>query len=132
VEVVAYNPEHYQKNKEKYSAKSKAWREANVERAKENRRKSYLANKEANLQYSKEYNLKRKFNITSIEYNTMLEKQNNVCAICGNTCSKSLAVDHCHTTGRIRGLLCNNCNRGLGHFKDNPNYLQKAIEYLKE
>lgn len=128
---MAYSPEHYQANKEKYAAKSKAWREANPEKAKENRRKNYLKNKESNLLYSKEYNLKQNFNLTLEDYNTLLQKQNNVCAICGKTCSKSLAVDHDHKTGKVRGLLCNNCNRALGHFKDSVENLTNAINYLK-
>lgn len=132
VGVVGYNPETYQLNKEKFAAKSKAWRDANPERAKENRRRNYELNKEANLQYSREYNLKRKFNLSLDEYDTLLKSQNGVCAICGNTCTKALAVDHDHTTEKVRGLLCNNCNRGLGHFKDNQQYLQQAITYLKE
>jgi len=132
VEVVGYNPEVYQANKEKFAAKSKAWREANPERAKENRRRNYELNKESNLQYSKEYNLKKKFKLTLDEYQVLLNSQNNVCAICGNICTRSLAVDHNHNTGKVRGLLCNNCNRGLGHFKDNLENLKQAIVYLKE
>ena len=60
----------------------------------------------------------------------MLLAQNGACAICGNTCSKALAADHDHSTGRIRGLLCNSCNRGLGFFKDEISRLGSAITYL--
>ena len=63
----------------------------------------------------------------------MLEKQNHVCAICGNKDNnKKLAVDHCHTTGVIRGLLCSACNTSLGKFKDSVELLQNAIQYLKD
>lgn len=69
------------------------------------------------------------------EYDRMLERQGGVCAICGNGASdairKNLAVDHCHGTGRVRGLLCGNCNTGLGSFKDDPVLLRRAIKYLK-
>jgi len=129
--VVAYNPEFYQQNKERFAAKSKAWREANKERAKENRRRNYVENKEANLLYSKAYNLKRNFNLTTEEYAQMLEKQGGVCAICSKTCTRSLAVDHDHITGVVRGLLCNNCNRGLGHLQDDVTILENAVSYLK-
>ena len=127
---MAYSPEFYQQNKERFAAKSKAWREANKERAKENRRRNYIENKEANLQYSKAYNLKRKFNLTTEEYAQMLEKQGGVCAICGKTCTRALAVDHDHNTGIVRGLLCNNCNRGLGHMQDDIKILENAVRYL--
>lgn len=51
------------------------------------------------------------------------------CLICN--CDEKLVVDHNHVTGKVRGMLCNHCNRGLGHFRDNLDTLQKAIEYLK-
>ena len=60
-------------------------------------------------------------------------RQGGKCAICGTQYVlglKRLALDHCHETGRIRGLLCGSCNRGLGLFRDNPERLRKAIEYL--
>lgn len=72
------------------------------------------------------------------KFGELQEKQQGVCAICKQLASgmlnsrARLAVDHCHTTGKIRGLLCGGCNVGLGHFKDNPEYLANAIEYLKE
>lgn len=52
------------------------------------------------------------------------------CQICYN--ELQLAVDHCHESGKVRGLLCSNCNNGLGRFKDNLEYLKNAIKYLKE
>lgn len=77
--------------------------------------------------------IRRVYGITQAEYDAMLEKQNGKCAICNNTDEvegRKLAIDHCHTTGRVRGLLCGKCNRGLGLFKDNPDLLLKAISYL--
>jgi len=53
----------------------------------------------------------------------------NECVICGDT-TKPLVVDHDHKTGQIRGLLCNHCNRGIGHFRDDPNLLEFARMYL--
>ena len=78
------------------------------------------------------YSLKRRYGITSEEYLTLLEQQKNVCKICGLFCStgRALAVDHNHTSGKVRGLLCSSCNTGLGQFKDNINLLKKAMEYL--
>ena len=83
--------------------------------------------------------LKRNYNITLSDYEDMLANQNNVCAICGSdgfimdaTKHKvKLVVDHDHKTGTVRGLLCHNCNRALGLFKDSPGTLQTAIDYLE-
>lgn len=67
------------------------------------------------------------------EYEEMLFKQKGGCAICKQAPGlKKLAVDHCHSTGKIRGLLCTSCNISLGGFKDNVNYLTRAIEYLSK
>lgn len=67
------------------------------------------------------------------DYENLLEKQNNACAICGITVEengKKLVVDHNHETLQVRGLLCHYCNSGLGFFKDSPTRLSIAIEYL--
>lgn len=73
------------------------------------------------------------------EYNVMLQKQDGVCAICkkpelgkrGNTSQQlSLAVDHCHETGKIRELLCMDCNQTLGRFNDDPSWFLAAADYL--
>jgi Autographiviridae endonuclease VII len=64
-------------------------------------------------------------------YQTLITHQEGKCAICGEFPNKKLCHDHDHDTGLIRGLLCHNCNTGLGHFKDSEKLLLKAIEYLK-
>lgn len=113
--VVANNSKNYHKDIEKSRLKSRQWDANN---------KDYIFEKE----------LKHKFNITIVEYNEMLAKQNHRCFLCERHRSElpiRLSVDHCHTTGKIRGLLCGNCNRGLGCFKDNSNVLLKAAKYVK-
>jgi len=94
----------------------------------ENRRKNPDASRH-NVRKSK---LKCKYGITPEQYEEMLFRQNGVCAICSNVSSdgRRLHVDHCHQTKRVRGLLCHDCNRGLGMFKDKLNYLQSAVDYL--
>ncbi len=77
--------------------------------------------------------LKHAYGLEWEDYLELSETQDNVCKICGRG-NKGwlLAVDHCHKTGRIRGLLCNTCNRALGLFQDNPELTDKATNYLKE
>ena len=60
----------------------------------------------------------------------MLEAQGKKCYLCKS--SKKLVVDHDHNTGKVRGLLCDLCNRGLGYFKDNPDVLIAAAKYVKQ
>lgn len=60
----------------------------------------------------------------------MVTQQNGCCAICGNP-TPALEIDHNHTTGDVRELLCGLCNRGLGNFKDDPERLLKAVEYVR-
>jgi hypothetical protein len=81
----------------------------------------------------RKYKLRFKYGITIDEYNKMLKKQNNVCLICKRPeteHNKNLAVDHNHNTGKVRGLLCCKCNKGLGHFEDNALWLRIAADYL--
>jgi len=77
------------------------------------------------------------YGITLDDYDRMLTSQNNRCAICNSTATgrkgtKYLSVDHCHATGKVRGLLCNHCNTGIGSMKDDIELLDKAIAYLGE
>ncbi len=92
---------------------------------KEKRRDQYLA---------------RLFKLTTEQYNNMVKLQNNLCAICGKPQSKfqknsntirSLAVDHNHITGKVRGLLCTSCNTAIGLLEENIPLIQKVIEYLR-
>jgi len=71
----------------------------------------------------------RNYGITREEYHEMVEAQDNSCAICDVQMIQP-QVDHCHKTGRVRGLLCKHCNLGLGHFRDDPSTLATAIDYL--
>ena len=79
----------------------------------------------------------RKYGITPDRYKEILEKQNGKCAICGSADGgkrgdrrRRLAVDHCHATGKVRGMLCASCNAGLGALRDSPELLAKALVYL--
>lgn len=98
-----------------------------------------------NPQKAKNVELRKRYNITNVEFNALLEKQNNVCAICSKPESyirygkiPALAVDHDHTccTGSkscgkcIRGLLCRGCNLVLGYMEDNSTLLRKAADYI--
>ena len=109
----------YQRNKAKRDAAAKQWKADNPERARYIARKSKLA----------------KYGITPEDYDRMLEEQGGGCAICGKTPEeegKNLGVDHCHSTGIVRGLLCRGCNQGLGHYRDRADWLDKASAYLRE
>ena len=75
----------------------------------------------------------REFGMTQEDYDSMLAAQGGGCAICGTQkgwAGKQLAIDHCHETGAVRGLLCDRCNTGIGKFEDSPELLQKAAAYL--
>lgn len=74
--------------------------------------------------------LKKAYNISAADYDAMFAAQEGKCRICRTKAARHLDVDHCHTTGRVRGLLCWNCNIAIGHFKDSPVLLQRAIDYL--
>ena len=110
--------EKYKNNPEYYRKRSKLFRERNPE-------------KDTNIQ------LKTKYGITLEDYEIKLKEQNFKCAICpsteyGKKDAKRFAVDHSHESGKIRGLLCVNCNTLLGKAKDNIDILKSAINYLEK
>jgi hypothetical protein len=78
--------------------------------------------------------LKKKYGLTIKQYDDMFKSQDGKCMIClipQSELVKRFAVDHSHRTGKIRGLLCESCNGGLGMFKDSPELLKMAIVYLR-
>jgi hypothetical protein len=80
--------------------------------------------------------IKRKFGLSWDDYENKILNQQNRCAICESTengykKTDKFCLDHCHITGKSRDLLCYPCNKGLGHFMDNPALLRKAAEYLE-
>lgn len=88
----------------------------------------------------RKHDLWGRFNLTIEQYNELLKQQSGVCAICGKPETaihgrtktvRHLAVDHCHNTNVIRGLLCNRCNIGIGRFHDSPELLIKAANYVR-
>jgi len=115
--------------------KRREWAKANAERVREYNRKWYNSNKEYADRLSRDAYYKLKYGITVADYEAMLTKQNGCCCICGKDRAspsgrhKHFSVDHCHATGRVRGLLCTGCNAKLGWFELHT----KAIEeYLIE
>ena len=116
-----YTGGHYHRCKPCHAKISMQW-------AKDNPEKRKKAERRATLKYY--------HNLSLEDYDTMLENQNGGCAICGktqekNTDRRSLAVDHCHRINKIRGILCDKCNRGIGYLDDNPTIARKAAEYLE-
>ena len=69
------------------------------------------------------------YGLTDEKYQAMFKQQAGACAICGRT--GELHVDHCHASGSVRGLLCTSCNNGLGRFRDSPEILRAAAEYVE-
>jgi len=133
--------EYYQNNKDKFIKHSHASREEKNKQQRERyhndpiyreKRKAEVRKTDKNTK--REHHLRYEFGISTSIYNDILAEQYGVCAICGAKYSdkknRRLHVDHDHVTDKVRGLLCSNCNTGLGNFKDNPELLQLAIDYL--
>ena len=110
-----HNRRRYEKDPEKEKARTKAYLKDHPGVV----RKSYL---------------KRTYGLTPDAYDSMLIGQGGVCAGCGSLPpeGKNLFVDHNHTTGEVRGLLCNNCNRAVGNMHDDPNIAATLSEYLRQ
>ena len=109
-----------------------AWAKKNPDKTRAWGKKYHATNPEA----SHREQLMHHYGMRIEDYNQLLHKQGGVCAVCGSLPilekgrRRRLAVDHDHSTGEIRGLLCGLCNRGLGQFRDSSEILEKAIRYL--
>lgn len=127
-------------------ARLAAWNLAYLEKRRKVAREHRATNREAYRQYNnawqkanpdktKNAKLKHRLGITLVEYEAMLLGQGGRCAICHDDTPahpRGWNVDHCHSTGKIRAILCTHCNRLLGGAKDNINTLLAAVEYLRE
>lgn len=112
---------------------SRTWSSKNPDKVKER----YRLNKEKPLDSLKlrDYSLKVRYNLSLEAYSNILKAQNYLCAICSRDSREMtyfLHVDHCHTTGKVRGLLCAPCNVYLGYSRDDKKVYENAISYLKE
>jgi hypothetical protein len=139
----------YAANREQAVAQSKAWKQANPERVRQYQRDYYARNREAFAGYRRRYierdperwrrreknwKLLRAYGLTIEQYEAMVEVQQGVCAICRQPPAegKILVVDHCHTSGCIRALLCDTCNLLIGTAGDDPEWFKRAAGYLRK
>lgn len=147
--VREYNRRWEEKNKERASATRKAYRRANWDRVLELKRLRYAAdpakakakydawtraNPEKYKAIQRNSVLKRAYGITLAERDAMLEAQGNACAICGAPepgSKRGWHIDHCHSTKKVRGILCHHCNVSAGAAKDDPARLRMIADYLE-
>ncbi len=114
-------------------AQVKEYRRKNPDKIKALKEKYKETRKEIRKPSERRNHLRMKYGITEKEYKEIYDKQKGSCILCDKSVPyRKLHIDHCHNTGKIRGLLCHNCNLGLGLFKDNIDVLGKAIKYLKQ
>jgi hypothetical protein len=111
-------------------ARARKWREDNLERYQANQRR--MRGTPEGKMRQRAGHLMRKFGMTIEQYEAMLEAQGGGCFICGRPLRDdiSLHVDHDHSTGKVRGILCFRCNNALADFQENTQLLRKAIGYL--
>ena len=122
---------YYAKNADKERERSKKYRVENADKVRESKKKYYAENSDR----ARDRNLQNRYGIGHEEYLELFEKQDGKCKICETTSNRKLkhfAVDHCHDTGDVRGLLCSNCNTAIGLLKDNPDLLRTAAKYIEK
>lgn len=128
-----YHRKWYRKNSEKRKAAAREHMRRYREKNPELTRAAVKKWREDNKEKIKNSHLVRNYGITLDQMNAMFLAQGSACAICRSKTTKGLNwhVDHCHQTGRVRGVLCNHCNLMIGHAKDRIETLLAAVEYLK-
>lgn len=125
-----------ERHPDRVEARVKAWRAANPEHIKAYQAERALRARADDLLVKRRANFRTKYALTLEGVQAMLDAQDGVCLICrkaltlGGRSATSGHVDHDHTTGRVRGVLCSNCNTALGKFRDDPDLLRSAIAYL--
>lgn len=130
-----------QNNRERVAKYQHDWYEAHHEERREYNRNYYKAwyanpNNAATVRdhvktvYHQNGGAAGRYGLTTADVEEMLRRQNRLCAICED--EGTLCIDHDHTTGKVRGLLCRRCNLGLGHMRDDVKVVERAAQYLKE
>jgi hypothetical protein len=114
----------YREHRDEQLAYGIKWRAEN----KDKQRANYQRRKHS----YRERELLAKYGINAAQFDAMRDAQGGVCLICSEPFTKMPHVDHCHATGEVRGLLCSDCNIGLGRFKDRPDRLEAAASYLRQ
>ena len=120
--------EFYKQDPERFKTATKKWSRENPEKRNATKRAGYAKN----LQRHKGVVRKRLYGITPEDFETLKVAQNNCCAICEKFFIQSPEVDHCHITGKVRGLLCGPCNSGIGMLKDSLLIVLRAALYLQK
>lgn len=119
-----------EKNPEKSAEYQRKYRQKNLEKCREREQRW----RDKNPEYPRRKRLRSLYGITIAQYDAVLEKQNGVCAICCEPSrdGRRLAVDHCHYTNKIRGLLCFHCNTAIGKLGDSADKVARAVKYLQD
>ncbi len=159
--LLAQSRARYQKNIKRFRKYGKTYRESNKQKITEYRRRWYEENKEDQRRWRQRYyrrnksamrakseewkrnnpeqykaiilrwKLRKRYNLSLEQHQQLRKSQHNMCAICSLRFSKTPHVDHCSITGTVRGLLCTNCNLGIGSLKHSTTILLNAITYLQ-
>ena len=121
-----YNAAH----REEVNKRQRKYRAQNPEKARESNRKWRAADPEKVRESIRKSHLRRKYGLTPEQYSALVDAQCGQCAICGRG-DEYLCVDHSHSAGIVRGLLCHGCNKAVGFLHDSPDLLRKAANYLE-
>lgn len=119
--------QYYQNNKKAFVDRASGWKKKNPA----NTRAVNKRWRENNSTKVRDSYLRRTYGISLADYDALFAAQGGGCAVCGDA-PEPLHVDHCHRTGKVRGLLCSPCNKALGHLNDNPKLLRRAAEYVEK
>lgn len=142
----AYHKEHYVANREKKRERNRQYSIQNKWSISAKKAEYHAANRDVRLAKSKEYyasnvdkfrtyGRSRRYGLDQSEFDAIFSRQNGRCAVCGVSLEpngRHTHIDHCHTSGKVRGILCHHCNAALGYAKDNPETLRRAAKYIED
>ena len=120
----AYHREYAKLHKEKLKAYRNKYRSEHPENERDWQKRYADNSVEKRREYARHY----RYGLTKVQFEEMLRMQNNSCAICKNTFTKTPHTDHCHTSGRVRGLLCGPCNTGLGVYEKKSTLFKRYLD----